>query len=576
MKSIKYLSLSALVMFGLSSCSDFLDTVPDERVEIQTELQVKQLLRNCYPDGNYGWLCEISSDNLMDNNAPHMPASTQSKQVEARYNLSPYDRMDDELFAFEPVRSSNGSDSPTSIWENYYSSIASVNHALEAIDRIAKENNGVMSNGLRASRAEALILRAYDHFILVNIFCQAYKNPEASKEDIGVPYVTEPETSVHVNYDRSTVADTYAKIQADLEEGLKDLTDVNFEKPKWYFNTKAAHAFAARFYLFTRQYDKVLEHANAVLGTDDANTLSMLMKNDGFGGFYYADNFADYFQGPDQPNNLMLLDTYSAIWRRSVGYRYSMNSFTAREIYYHNMPLWNSWAINPTQIVEGLFGNGDYGYVSPKIAEKFQYSDKLAGIGYAHIIRREFTCNELLLERIEAEIMTGKYSAASSDLTLFTKSMFSYSESDMTAYFSNDKMKYLDDSVIQSWFAKATNYNCFENWDFTQNMSADFIIPAEAVPYMNCLNYFRRWETQWDGLRFFDLKRWGIEYSHVMGADRKVYKLTWNDPRRAIEIPQEVIAAGLPPSRPTDSATAPVPTIEEHESSDFENKPNIQ
>jgi hypothetical protein len=55
----------------------------------------------------------------------------------------------------------------------------------------------------------------------------------------------------------------------------------------------------------------------------------------------------------------------------------------------------------------------------------------------------------------------------------------------------------------------------------------------------------------WDGLRFFDLKRWGIEYEHHYGPENDVIHLAWNDPRRAIEVPQDALAAGMQPSQPT-------------------------
>ncbi|MFT3751767.1 MAG: RagB/SusD family nutrient uptake outer membrane protein [Paludibacter sp.] len=65
---------------------------------------------------------------------------------------------------------------------------------------------------LSAQKGEALLCRAYSHFILVNIFCQAYKDESASTGDIGIAYVTEPETIVQVNYPRETVTAVYAKI----------------------------------------------------------------------------------------------------------------------------------------------------------------------------------------------------------------------------------------------------------------------------------------------------------------------------------------------------------------------------
>ena len=104
MKLIKYFSAAVLLSLGLVSCGDdFLDQEPDERIEINSVEQVQQLLTSAYGAANYGWLCELSSDNLMDNNAPHKAASPDAKDILVHYNLSPYERMDDEIFRFEQV-----------------------------------------------------------------------------------------------------------------------------------------------------------------------------------------------------------------------------------------------------------------------------------------------------------------------------------------------------------------------------------------------------------------------------------------------------------------------------------------
>ena len=163
------------------------------------------------------------------------------------------------------------------------------------------------------------------------MFCQVYKDSTASKEDIGIPYSTKPETTVDPKYDRGTVAGVYDKIQADLEEGLKDISDVNMgSAPKWRFNVNAAHAFAARFYLFKRDYDKVIEHADAVLGVGTANLPSMLMNIAKFDGCTYVTDFANVWQSPDDPNNLMLIATNSLAFRHFAGYRYTLNSLALR------------------------------------------------------------------------------------------------------------------------------------------------------------------------------------------------------------------------------------------------------
>jgi len=567
MKSIKYFSIlsGALVALSLNSCSEsFLDHVPDERTEIDTEEKVVNLLKSSYPTANYCWIAELSSDNLIDNQAPHLPTKPWDKQILTHYNYSSYDRWDDQLYKFDPatIAGFNDYDSPGMIWTGFYGSVASCNAALDALEKI-KAEKGVETAVMRAARAEALLIRAYDHFCLVNMFSQAYKDAERSRNDIGIPYVTEMENVVQKEYQRSNVAEVYDKIQADLEEGLANLDEIIYTVPKWHFNLNAAHAFAARFYLYKREWAKVVEHANAVLGTDNNSLMNMMMDYSVFTDCSTGDEYSLAWQNPSQNNNLMLISTNSLLYRRSFGYRYSYAGPPARDIFLINAhhPFWSSYYACPIAMVSGmLFSSSthDYGFINSKIFEQFEYSDKIARIGFPHIIHRAFTANELLLERAEAKLMLGQTDAAAEDLCAYwNNSIDRFSEADYKSYYESGYIKYITKNMIVNWYSNPDNGNCHANWDFTQrNISPSYVISAEQVPFMNCLNEFRRFETMFEGLRFFDLKRWGVEWEHTVSVNADAYTLSGNDARRAIEVPWEVISAGLESSRVVPSSSA--------------------
>lgn len=551
---LKYTVLIAVsALLSLTSCSDFLDQQPDNRIELNTEDNIIKLLVSAYPTGNYGWLGELSSDNIIDNNAPHYPANPSAAQVLAKYNLAAYDRGDEELFRFEQVKSNTQQDSPDYIWESFYNGIATANHALAAIDEYTKKHGGTMSAELTAAKGEALLIRAYSHFILVNLFSQAYKDDTNSKNDVGIPYITSPEDKVLVNYDRGNVADVYAKIQNDLEAGLKLISDVNYKTaPKYHFNVNAAHAFAARFYLFKHDYDKVIEHADAVLGT---NPSAMLLDYTIFKDCVTGEDYINRWHDPSVNNNLMLLSTSSIQQRRTTQTRFAFNGQPAKDILFHRPGVYWGSGLNgcPTAFQDGsLFysGSQDYGYIAMKVGEDFEYTDKVQGIGYPHLIRREFTATELLLERIEAKILSKdkrNLSGAMDDILALIKSRQSFS-SEVVQQMTSYGMFMPTAEQVLSYYKQSTNPNCYSDWSFAKNMGVD--VPAECVPYMNAVNDLRRMDHVMDGLRFFDLKRWGIEYSHFYGPNNVEYKLTWNDSRRAIEIPGDVMSAGLATSRP--------------------------
>ncbi len=551
---MKYLSniAFALVILALTACADFLDKDPDERTTVDTEDKVVMLLGSAYSEGNWGFIAEMSSDNMMDNNCPHLPFKSSDAQVLTHYNLASYNGyIDDELFRFDPGVSSTDTDSPYYIWENAYEAIATANMALESIDELVEEAGGEMSAKLRAARAEALLCRAHNHFILVNLFSQAYKDEEASKNDIGIPYIKNVETTVSPHYDRGSVTETYANIEEDLLAGLADITDDNYELPKWHFNVNAAHAFAARFYLYKREYEKVIEHADYVLGEGTSLLSGKLMDYSEFDDCTSSSDYRVFWQAADEPNNLLLIPTHSRQWRAAVGYRYSCTSTALVEVYYHTNANSN-WSVIPTVNVGGYNyyrSNTDYGRMCCKICESFEYTNKVAGIGYAHIIRREYTGTELLLDRAEAKIMLHDIDGAVEDMIAYDDNRYSFSDEIKAKYTANNSLRQLTKDLIDSYYSVSTHYNCYKNWDFTQNMSSSFVVPEDCVTYMNCLNEERRFELWETGWRFFDLKRYGIEYSHSVGLESTEYYLTWDDERRAIEVPQAAIVAGLEPSR---------------------------
>lgn len=571
---------AAALALGMQSCEDFLDKLPDDRTELDSVEKVQKLLMTAYPTGNYQWLCELSSDNLIDNQTPHLPSSPSKKQVVTYYNYAPYDRWEDEIFRFDaPALATFGdSDSPGQVWENYYSSVAECNYALQTLDELRAQGEPE-TDFTRALRAEAQIIRAFDHFILVNIFSQAYMGDAENQKNVGVPYVVEPETTMIKEYDRGTVAETYQKIQQDLEAALPYISDSYTNAPKYHFNTQAAHAFAARFYLYTRQYQKALEHANYVLGTDQMSVDKLMMNYERFDDCSYADDFGKVWQDPDQPTNFMLLATYSLLSRRIFGCRYSLAGENCRDVmlYRSSNNYWGSYYIPIQSIVNGaLFSSSmhDYGFFHCKINEEFQYTNKLAGIGYPHIIQRVFTAEQLLLERAEAKLMLGDLQGASEDLCTYWNSPLShFSEKTREQYEKGYNL--MTDERMQTAFAqkietkendkglmetKRTNQsgNCYlpEEWEqFLTAVDFPVSLNSQTYIYMNCINEFRRFETYFEGTRFFDLKRWGIEYKHQQGSEGEVFVMKSKDPRRALEVAWESIASGLEPSRPQVGAS---------------------
>jgi hypothetical protein len=507
-KNILLVGLMTLMLLT-TSCNDFLSTSPDNRTQLNTADKISQLLVSAYPTANYSTLAELSSDNFVDNNAI-LPVI-----------LSSFEKMDDEIFAWEPAVSSTEQDSPSNVWESCYAAIAAANHALAAIDELKSQGSTV---DMSAQKGEALMCRAYGHFILVNIFAQAYKDESASAADLGIPYTTEPETVVQGTYTRESVAAVYAKIQKDIEDGIGLINDQKYTIPKYHFNQKAAAAFAARFFLYKRDYAKVLTYANEVLGSDP----SLLMRD-------WTKNYSssteigyDYIKS-DLNCNLLLLPTAS--WfNRNFGTRYGYNGDAMYGSIYGTGPTWGDYL--PCYVGK-LYApvKQDYGVYFPKCEEMFEYTDKIAQIGFGHVTRAEFTAEETLLCRAEALIYLNRIPEAVADLQVWNKSHLAPNT--------------LTESLIKSFYT--SNNTLFVKKLNASKMSSAFNVTTTQQPFIHCVLHFRRIETMFDGYRWFDIKRYGIEIDHAIGRDR-VETLLYNDARRAIQIPQEVISAGMVPN----------------------------
>lgn len=545
---------SVLLAGALTSCDDFLDTTPDTRVEINTPEQVRLLLVDAYSAGNYATLCEMSSDNIVDNNSPD--------ENGMRYNLTYNNENDLSAFSFDDVKSEMDQDSPSYLWAQHYHAIAVCNEALQAIENLEAAGRG---DEVSAQKGEALVSRAYHHFILANVFCMPYAGPVESKKYLGLPYMTEPETKVLVHYQRLPLDEFYNCIEQDFLEGLPLLDDTSYDVPKYHFNTKAANAFAARFYLFTRRYKEAERYATVALGgvvDKDGNIISD--GNPQFRTFWQyeftsgAAMSAAYYSA-EQPNNLMLIATNST-YHRSRGPRFAINRDALYATYYSIGPSWlpddTRYYIHPCYLGNmWLKSSNEYGLYFAKSLEFFEYSDKIAGIGFCHHIRAEFTTEEAVLTRAEARIWLHKENEAIADMNLWDKNRQNNTTKGSQYGPLNratiDKF-YTDFDYKFDRFSSNTPY--LRGSGIVKDLHIEDVCPAPDYPYdpsmenlLQCVLHLRRIETMEDGMRWFDIKRYGLEVTHKIGADR-VETLTWNDPRRALQIPAEVASSGLEPN----------------------------
>ena len=563
----------AVALVGLSSCKDFLDKVPDTRVYLVNLDQLQQLLVTGYMDSNYALVGELSSDNVIDNNSPSKDG--------VRYHLSYYDQSDEQVYAWDDVDLNiTDSDSPSGVWNSCYGAIAVANAVLEK--GLQFKSTGMIEDEpmtpaeearLNAILGEAYMIRAYHHFILAQIFCMPYRGDAINATLPGIPYSTKTETTLDPKYDRGTLKQTYDSIEADLLRGLPLITEEYYQSPKYHFNLASSNSFAARFYLIKRDYEKVVQYANAAFRGNEPSS----MLNDGWWqeDFYYISDIGRYFTSIDRPSNFQLFTSYSTWWRRFLGYRFTCNRDAKRATIQGPGPSWKRCQYQNTKTKEkfammpcfngvcGSAGGQEYGaYYAGNCFEQFEYTDKIAGIGYCHEIRPEFTSEETLLMRAEANLFLGNIDAAFDDLYLWNEEHLSPNENDRYNHVELTKEQIID------------FYGCYDDperidpgYGIVMKFNIDEVCPSdkykltdEIEPYLQCVQHFRRIQLVHMGNRWFDIKRFGFTIEHKMGIS-DVYTLQVLDPRYAIQIPSEVIGAGLAPNPRSTNAPVQAPRI---------------
>lgn len=511
----------------LASCSDQLDTLPDNRTTLDTPKKIAGLLVTAYPDRTPTLFNEWMSDNT-----DYMGAQN-----------SQGNRGGDQYF-FWQEQTEGGNDSPEQVWMLYYEGVYKANEALAAIE----DQGGPKNDILRNSKGEALLIRAYDHFILANEFCRPY-NGKTSTKDAGLYYATgiADFSAAAEQSNRGTVADVYAKIAADIEAGIPLLNDT-YEVPKYHFNKQAAYAFATRFYLYYEKWEKAKEYADKLLGSNPAASLRdyralqamPLSKSD------QAVKIAEAYCSASADCNLLVQTSVSnagmALAPWLISKRYTLTNYLSEtELFQSN----NIWGTSSNLIWKPFTVNsGESNFaLLMKLPREFEIRNTTTGSGYLRTLNVDFTMDEALLNRAEAEIMLGQNDAACADMTIWMKNFFNtnvtLTPTSVQTYFKTVPYAYADAAKMVPSFKK--------------HISPRFTIDAEGSvqeSLLQCLLNFRRIETVHQGMRWMDIRRYNIEIPRrLIGANGRPSKnLDWlekDDPRQVVQIPQSIREAGV-------------------------------
>ena len=534
-----FLALSAGAVATLfSACGEFLDELPDNRAELDSPEKIYKLLVSAYPDRTYVRMCEFSSDNVDDQGAD-----------DPNY----WRILEQNAYWSDIVDADNESNSET--WRSYYLSIEHANVALQAIEELGTPEE------LLPAKGEALLCRAYAHFCLTMLYCLPY-HPEKASEYLGVPYITEPVTELNPDCERGTLEEDYERIAADIEEGLPLIDDNAYTVPKYHFNRSAAYAFASRFYLYYMKWSRVIECANEVLGSNPA----LVLRNwDDARSADWGDQALQYVDANNE-FSLMLTTLFSSngsifnAWS-STGSRFTHTyRISKHETYRTKRPMGGAYDLYGDKSLE-MYRYSPYindnieKIYMPKWPSQWQTIDMITGVGYSRSTMVAFTTNETLLNRAEAYIHLKEYDAAVEDLDIWNNSYYTVGENDIVHLTRERINEVYGDPQSENYIAEYTSEAPTSRKPLHPH---GFIVePGEQENMIQCLLFCRRIETIADGLRWGDVKRYGIvvdRFDDINYVDsqtsgfRVAATLDEKDLRRAIQLPAEVITSGMEPN----------------------------
>lgn len=487
---MKKISISALLLLLLSfiSCEEYLSELPDNRTEINSPEKISELLVNAYPRASFIAFAETMSDNVV------------------KTRLSTQTRENDENYFWLDESTAGMTDSQSNFWVACYNSIAHANKALDAIEKLGNTKE------LNPQKGEALVARAYAHFMLVGFWSQRY-DPATAETALGIPYITKPENILLPAYKRNTVAQVFDQIQKDLEEGLQLLPD-HYSQPKFHFTLEAAKAFAARFYLIKGNWDKVLELSKDL----GSKPIGKLRDHTAYLPLDATSKLMRY-SNSEESTNLLIANPVSR-WGRTVrDIKYSLAEPLFGMLLSERANVFNKrWLYTPLSV------NNFISVIMPKFYEYFKVTNITSGIGIPYLAQVLFSNDELYLNRIEALVMKGQINEANSELE----------------YFLSTRTQDYDPATDKVTTEIITNRYPF----IKEEYSPFYPMTQLQTSYVKAIAETKRREFVQEGMRWFDIKRFNLVIKR-QETSTPLATLAKDDKRRALQIPEIAIVRGI-------------------------------
>lgn len=496
--------LLLLFVWVLSACSDFLEPKSQTEYIARDVNSLNELLiGSAYIDPRYSMVATFCYNDLFSDDWACSPVIFQHTDNEKWYtNMKP-------LFAWHPdmFTISRENNNYWNIWSSFYTNILGCNAALDHIDKVS---------GTAEAKAhvagQALGLRAFYYFQLVNLFGEPYHH---NKTAPGVPLKLDSKLSLEYP-ERATVEEVFLQIVADLDEAEKAFLKAGQDKQFIKDGTVGlpmVQLMRARTALFMSDHATAITYANKVINDWDFSLFNLNSFTSTSAAPYYE--FCSY----NNPEAIWLFGSSPDFARfASLTNHVNPNNYNdPRRMFNASNSLLDSYAADDLRkdnyiYKEGLEDNNNYqpfgkGLVSVSTAttglRKTIYSPVT---GTPNSWGRALRLAEAYLILAEAAHLNKDDATAVSILETLRQSRFTTASGDA------------------------------------------YKVPVESASGDALFNFIkaeRRRETCFEGLRWFDQRRWGMEsFSREWkenGEEITLFTMEKNDPAFTLPIPFDVI-----------------------------------
>ncbi len=301
MKKHIYLYISCIALL-LSSCNDFLSESSQDEVRPSTTSDLEELLLG---DGYASHTPIFSYLELLTDDAESNYSDATNQEDALRAGAAVFTWAND---MFEQMRKNNIPWSNS--WQQLYHWINGCNVVIDQLPKVS--GSGLAKQKIEA---EALALRSFYYFLLVNTFAPAYNTANPALNDaLGVPLILK--STVKDEFPkRNTVAEVYQQIEKDLLTSQKLWQNCGEYKASVYtVSPLFVDLLLSRLYLYEGKWAESARYSNAVIAQKP--TLRQLSK------YYTYDDWQGIVLYDMAKGGVYNSDSPELIWGYSINGEY--------------------------------------------------------------------------------------------------------------------------------------------------------------------------------------------------------------------------------------------------------------